>query len=134
LQITDSGINLLSKLKMEKIEKIEDLRVWQKAHELAILTYKITANFPDNEKYGLVSQMRRCGVSVPSNIAEAFRRRGKDKFVFYSYADASLEELRYQFLLSYELKYLNNEDYNTVKQLASETGGMLNRWVKSLKK
>ncbi|OGY42072.1 MAG: four helix bundle protein [Candidatus Buchananbacteria bacterium RBG_13_36_9] len=119
---------------MEKIEKIEDLRVWQKAHELAILTYKITANFPDNEKYGLVSQMRRCCVSVPSNIAEAFRRRGKDKFVFYSYADASLEELRYQFLLSHELKYLNNEDYNTAKRLASETGGMLNRWVKSLKK
>jgi len=119
---------------MDKIEKIEDLRVWQKAHELAILTYKITVSFPDNEKYGLISQMRRCAISIPSNIAEAFRRRGKDKFVFYSYADASLEELKYQFLLSYELKYIYEDKYNSVKQLAGEVGGMLNKWVKSLKK
>ncbi|HDQ22655.1 MAG TPA: four helix bundle protein [Candidatus Uhrbacteria bacterium] len=119
---------------MKRIEKIEDLRVWKKAHEFTIFTYKITANFPDNEKYGLISQMRRCAVSIPSNIAEAFRRRGKDKFVFYSYADASLEELRYQFLLSYELEYINKDEYNSAKQLADEIGGMLNRWVKSLKK
>lgn len=118
---------------MDKIEKIEDLRVWQVAHELAILTYKITINFPDNEKFGLISQMRRSAVSMPSNIAEAFRRRGKDKFVLYSYADASLEELRYQYLLSYELGYINKEDYNNARKLTKQVGGMLNRWVCSLR-
>lgn len=78
--------------------------------------------------------MRRCSISVPSNIAEAFRRKGKDKFVLYSYADGSLEELRYQLLLSYELGYIDKETYDSAKKLADKVGGMLNRWVESLKK
>ena len=118
---------------MTKIQTIKDLKVWQKSHELALFTYKITTTFPDYEKYGLVNQMRRSAISVPSNIAEGFKRRGRDKFTFYSYAEASLEELRYQILLSFDLKYINEIDYFKVVELTDEVGKMLNGWVKSLK-
>jgi len=115
------------------IKKITDLKVWGKAHELTLSIYKITKNFPEQEKYGLISQMRRCSVSVPSNIAEGFKRRGRDKFNFYYYAEASLEELKYQILLSYDLKYLFKDDYHKLRDLANKTGRMLNGWIQALK-
>ncbi len=62
------------------IKRFEDLEVWKKAHQLALEVYKITKDFPSEEKFSLVSQMRRATVSVPANIAEGFRKRGvKDK-------------------------------------------------------
>lgn len=74
----------------------QDLAVWQKAHQLALHTYRLTASFPAAERYGLVSQMRRAAVSVPANIAEGFRKRSsRAKFNFHNIAQGSLEELRY---------------------------------------
>lgn len=58
----------------EKIEKFENLTVWQKSHELALEVYKITKEFPSEERFGLISQMRRAAVSVAANIAEGFKR------------------------------------------------------------
>jgi len=92
----------------------KDIIVWQKSHLLVLKVYKITIEFPDYEKYGLFSQLRRCAVSIPSNIVEGFKRRGKDKFNFYYYAEASLEELKYQLLLSRDLKYICQEDYSAL--------------------
>jgi len=114
---------------MTDLNSIQNLRVLQRAHELALLVYKTTMEFPKNEQFGLVSQMRRSAVSVPSNIAEGFRRRGRDKFVFYSYSLGSLEELKYQLLLSFDLEYMPKENYDKLFKLANETGKMLNAWI-----
>ena len=88
------------------IERFEQLEVWKAAHKLVLDVYKTTQKFPTEERYGLVSQMRRAGVSVPANIAEGFKRRGRaDKAHFYNIAQASLEELRYYFILCRDLEY-----------------------------
>jgi len=92
---------------MTPIRRFEDLKVWQKAHELVLLVYKLTAKFPAEEKYGLSSQKRRAAVSVASNIVEGFKRRTvKDSLNFYNTADASLEELCYQSLVARDLGYI----------------------------
>jgi len=91
--------------------EFHDLNVWQKAHELTIDVYRVTALFPKQEMYGLVSQMRRCAVSVGSNTAEGKGRRGDVEFGrFIQIASGSLTELEYQLLLSKDLKYLPESD------------------------
>jgi four helix bundle protein len=91
-----------------RLERFEDLDVWRQAHALTLEVYRLTGGFPNDEKFGLVSQMRRAAVSVPANIAEGFRKRGnKDKANFYNIAQGSLEELRYYFILAQDLGYLN---------------------------
>ena len=71
----------------------EELIVWRKAHEFVLAVYGATAGFPGQETYGLISQMRRAAVSIPANIAEGFRRRGRpDKVRFMNTAQGSLEE------------------------------------------
>lgn len=95
----------------KKAERFQDLEVWQKAHQLVLAVYKITQTFPNEEKFGLVSQMRRAGVSIAANIAEGFKKRGtRDKSNFYNIAQGSLEELRYYFILSRDLSYLSTND------------------------
>ncbi len=67
------------------IERFEQLEVWQFAHAVVLAVYRLTSAFPDHERFGLTSQMRRAAVSVPANIAEAFKRRGpRDKIHFYN--------------------------------------------------
>jgi len=84
----------------------QDLVVWRKAHELVLAVYSFTADFPKQETYGLALQMRRAAVSVPANIAEGFRRRGKaDKARYMNMAEASLEESRYYLILAKDLGY-----------------------------
>ena len=84
-----------------------DLRVWQKSHALTLSVYSLTGGFPKHELFGLTSQMRRAAVSVPANIAEGFKRRGRlDKVRFLNIAAASLAELRYYLILSADLGYL----------------------------
>src|SRR3989338_6423360 len=91
---------------MSKILSFEDLTVWQKSHQLALEIYKATKSFPPEEKFGLVSQMKRAAVSVPANIAEGFKRRGtRDKINFYNISQSSLNELQYYMILIKDLKY-----------------------------
>jgi four helix bundle protein len=93
----------------EKVVKFQQLTVWQEAHQLVLQVYRVTKPYPSEEKFGLVSQMRRAAVSVPANIAEGFKRRGqRDKIHFYNIAQASLEELKYYFILSADLSYVEN--------------------------
>src|SRR5947209_3400192 len=83
-----------------------DLLVWRKAHEFTLAVYTFTAGFPKAETYGLALQMRRAAVSVPANIAEGFRRRGKpEKARFMNIAEGSLEESRYYLILAKDLGY-----------------------------
>jgi len=91
-------------------QTFRDLAVWQKSHALVLEVYTLTRRLPKEELFGLVSQMRRAAVSVPANIAEAFKRRGKgDKTRQLNIAQGSLEELRYFFILCADLSYLPPE-------------------------
>ena len=88
----------------------QDLIVWQKAHQLVLEIYKLSEAFPAREVYSLTSQMRRAAVSIPANIAEGFRKRGKaDKAKFFNIAQGSLEEVRYYLILARDLGYGNPE-------------------------
>ena len=83
-----------------------DLIVWRRSHEFVLAVYSFTANFPKSETYGLAAQMRRSAVSIPANIAEGFRRRGRaDKVRFMNIAEGSLEETRYYLILANDLGY-----------------------------
>ena len=83
-----------------------DLLVWRKAHEFVLAVYTFTSDFPKQETYGLSQQLRRAAVSIPANIAEGFRRRGKpDKARFMNLAEGSLEECRYYLILAHDLGY-----------------------------
>lgn len=113
------------------IKSYKDLLVWQKAHQLALDIYQITKDFPAEEKFGLVSQMRRAAVSVASNIVEGFRKRGaKDKVNFYNRAQGSLDELEYQLLLSSDLNYL--KVHEIINGRVDETAKMLNGLIRSV--
>ena len=87
-------------------QTFQDLLVWQKAHRFVLEVYVLTVAFPKPETYGLSLQMRRAAVSIPANIAEGFRRRGKaDKARFMNIAEGSVEECRYFLILAKDLGY-----------------------------
>ncbi len=86
------------------MKNFRDLQVWQKAHSLTLNSYKATAQFPREELYGLVSQIRFCSASIAANIAEGCGRRGNGEFHrFLQIATGSASELEYHFLLSRDL-------------------------------
>ncbi len=90
----------------KKTQSYKDLVVWQKGIALAKLVYQITVEFPTEEKFGLVSQMRRAAVSVPSNIAEGQARHTTGEFIqFISHAEGSVAELNTQLILAVELQF-----------------------------
>jgi len=111
-----------------------DLRVWQKSMKLVVDVYLATQSFPKHEIYGLVSQMRRAAVSIPSNIAEGKGRlTDRDRSHFFSQARGSLLELETQILIANELNYLPSEESRTLMALSGETGRMLNALVASIR-
>ena len=108
----------------------QDLVVWRKAHELVLAVYSFTAAFPKQETYGLALQMRRAAVSVPANIAEGFRRRGKaDKARYMNMAEASLEESRYYLILAQDLGY---GDASSLTTSLEEVSRLLNAYTKAI--
>jgi four helix bundle protein len=109
----------------EPARSFQDLIVWQRSHSLTLRTYKLTLNFPKHELYGLASHMRRAAVSVSANIAEGFSKRGRaDKARIMNIAQASLEELRYYFILAKDLEYLSTTSLDdTVDEVARLLGG-----------
>jgi four helix bundle protein len=116
---------------MEKINDFRQLKVWQKAHQVVLTIYKITREFPEEEKFGLISQMRRAAVSVPANIAEGFKKRGEnDKIKFYNISQGSLEELRYYIILSKDLNFITDE--KELWEATEEVGRMLTGLINSI--
>jgi four helix bundle protein len=108
-------------------QSYRDLLVWQKGIALAKTIYKLTAEFPSEEKFGLISQMRRAAVSVPSNIAEGQARHTTGEFVlFISHAEGSLAELDTQLTLATELNFLTVVQAKTCADAISELRRMLN--------
>ncbi|RPJ56825.1 MAG: four helix bundle protein [Dehalococcoidia bacterium] len=115
---------------MAKISHFQQLEVWQEAHKLVLKVYQVTKDFPGDERFGLVSQMRRAAVSVPANIVEGFKRHGKqEKIRFYNIAEGSLEELKYFFILGKDLGYISSND-DLISQ-AESVGRLLNGLITS---
>jgi four helix bundle protein len=105
----------------------KDLVVWQKGIALAKVVYKVTRNFPAEEKFGLIAQMRRAAVSVPSNIGEGQARHTTDEFIqFISHAEGSLAELDTQLILSIELQFCRGGVADPAFELINELRRMLN--------
>lgn len=118
----------------EKVTSFKDLIVWQKAYALVLGIYKVTAKYPQHEQYGLSSQLRRAAVSVVSNIAEGYGRKGRGEYLqFLSLAYASLAEVETQLLLSKDLAYLEGASFKELESLRDEVGGMLFSMQKKLK-
>jgi four helix bundle protein len=89
----------------------KDLDVWKKGMDLVVKVYQITQLFPDTEKYGLTSQMRRAAVSIPSNITEEAARKGDKELIQFLYISiGSLSELETQYLIAIRLGFVTNED------------------------
>src|SRR5438045_4314244 len=105
----------------------KDLIVWQKGIALAKLIYQLTKKFPSEEKFGLVAQMRRAAVSIPSNIAEGQARHTTGEFIqFISHAEGSVAELDTQLILSIELKLCREVGAKAAFEMIAELRGMLN--------
>lgn len=117
---------------MGKIESFQQLDAWQEAHRLVILVYRVTEHFPNHERFGLVTQMRRAAVSIPANIAEGFKRRGlREKIHFYNIAESSLEELKYYCILSEDLGYISQKTRTELSAQTEIVGKILNGLITS---
>ncbi len=109
-----------------------ELIAWQKAMDLVTHIYEITKRFPDDERYGLVSQMRRCAVPIASNIAEGQARNSKGEFLqFVGIARGSIAELTTQILISQRLGYLSEPEFTSDK--AEEVGRILSGLANALR-
>ncbi len=118
-----------------KIKSFRDLFAWQVGHELVLMIYKVTQNFPAIEQFGLTSQMRRCAVSITSNIAEGFSRRTlKDKINFYTMSLGSVTELQNQLLISKDVNYLNKDVFLNIANRTVDVHKALNGAIKKLRK
>lgn len=108
------------------MKNFRDLKVWEKSHELALAAYDATSNFPKQEMFGLVSQIRRCAASIPANIAEGCGRRGNGEFHrFLQIASGSASELEYHLLLSRDLKFMDADVHRSLNDRVEEIKRML---------
>jgi len=115
------------------IESYRSLLVWQKSVDFVVLVYRLLGCFPKNEQYGLISQMQRAAVSIPSNIAEGKERQSDRDFArFVTIALGSLAELETQLLIAQRLGYLNETDCQEATAQADEIGKMLRSLRKTL--
>ena len=115
------------------MQDFRDLKVWAKAHQLALDIYGATRSFPCEEPYGLTSQIRRSAVSVPSNIAEACGRGGGDFGRFLQIAMGSASELEYQLILSRDLDLLGSATFQPLAERTIEVKRMLGSLLAKLK-
>jgi four helix bundle protein len=110
------------------------LKVWQKAHQLTLDVYKVTATFPREELYGLVAQMRRSSASIPTNIAEGCGRSSQAELGrFFVIAAGSASELEYQFILARDLNFLDTSLYKGLEGDVIEIKKMLASFLQKLK-
>ena len=116
-----------------RMKDFHELKVWQKAHQLTLTIYQITAVFPREELYGLTSQLRRCSSSIPANLAEGCGRNGDAEFArFCSIAMGSASELEYHLLLAKDLKLIKPKDHMELSQRATELKRMLTALLQKL--
>ena len=115
------------------MNNFRELKVWQKAMNLVTNIYTSTSNFPQNEQFGITSQIRRSSVSIPSNIAEGFGRNTKNEFVrFLRISIGSLFELQTQLEISKNLKFITTEKFDNMLSESIEIEKMLKALIKSI--
>lgn len=118
-----------------RIRSYRDLKVWQRAMDIAVAAYELTKNMPPAEMYGMVSQMRRASASIPANIAEGYGRESKGAYLnFLRVAQGSLKELETHFILSERVGLLGTDQTNTILQSCDELGRMLRGLIRSIDK
>jgi four helix bundle protein len=115
------------------LKNYKELKVWQKAYQLCLEIYRITKEFPKDEKYGLTSQIRRAAVSIPSNIAEGYGRKSIGEYIQALYvAYGSNCELETQILLSGDLRFVGKEDLSRLQKEIGDVERMLKGLIQSL--
>lgn len=116
------------------MKNYKELLVWQKWIKLSLDIYDLIKNFPKDEVFGLTSQIKRCSISIPSNIAEWSNRNTTKEFINFLYiSKGSLAELETQLIISQSLNYITIENYNIIDEKIQELMKMLNWLIKSLK-
>lgn len=119
---------------MYKIKSFTDLNAWKEGHKLVLEIYRITKLFPSEERFCLIDQMRRCVISITSNIAEGFSRKtNKEKAQFFYMALGSVTELQNQLLISRDLGYLKAEEFKEVANKTVVVSKLINGLIKSSK-
>jgi four helix bundle protein len=118
--------------KKPTIQSFTDLITWKEAHKLVLMIYKITKSFPKEEIYSLMDQMKRCSVSISSNIAEGFSRKSKkEKIQFYHISRGSVTELQNQLLIAKDVDYISKEDFKNIAQQTISVHKLLNGLIKT---
>lgn len=116
-----------------KISDFTDLVAWQKGHEQVLSIYRTTKGFPKEERFGIVDQIRRCAVSITSNIAEGFSRKSaKEKIQFYHISLGSITELQNQLLISRDVGYITASECDVLFEKARETQKLIRGLLKYL--
>ncbi|MBI2552098.1 four helix bundle protein [Candidatus Uhrbacteria bacterium] len=116
------------------MKSFTDLNAWKEGHALVLQIYKTTKAWPKEEVFGLISQIRRCAVSITSNIAEGFSRQSyKEKVQFYAIALGSVTELQNQLLIAKDVGYIAIDNFNTIAQQSIKVHKIINGLVKSSK-
>ncbi len=120
--------------KSERVARtVEDLFVWQKAHEFVLLVYKATKKFPKNETLGLTLKFRSTAVAIASNMVEGYKRRiVSEKLRSFGMSQSAAEECRYYIILSKDLKYIDAKTADALKDLIESVGRLLNSYCTSL--
>ncbi len=119
----------------DKTQTFEKLIAWQQAHRFVLEVYKSTKAFPAEERFGLSSQFQRAAVSIAANIAEGYRRKGKqEKLRFYNISQGSLEECRYYIILARDLQYINKDKADEMIFQIESTSRMLNNYCNKMLK
>lgn len=118
----------------EKIRSFTDLIVWKEGHKLVLEVYRATEHFPRAEMFGLVNQMRRCSVSITSNIAEGFGRKSyREKAQFYSISKGSVLELQNQLLISRDIGFLQREAFDMISEQSITVSKLLTGIIRKSK-
>lgn len=118
-----------------KIKSFTQLNTWKLGHELVLAIYKMVKLFPKEETYALSDQMRRCAVSITSNIAEGFSRKSyKEKIQFYSMALGSTTELQNQLLVARDVGYIDNKLFHQIADQSVDVNKLVNGLIKGSKK
>ena len=116
------------------MKSYKELEVWKKGIDLSLLIYKLTYSFPPDEKFGLTSQLRRCSVSIPSNIAEGWGRSSTKEYIHYlQIARGSLMEIETQLIIAFKLNYFSEEKNKNIIELSTSILMMLNKLISRLK-
>jgi four helix bundle protein len=119
---------------MSKVNSHKDLLVWQRSIDLVEIIYKVCQRLPNSEKWGLISQMQRAAVSVPSNIAEGYGRQATGEYRHHlSIARGSLMELETQLILTQRLSFIDLEDVNKILNEINQLSSMLASLVSRLR-